>query len=80
MEYRFPLQKNKDTFGGVAFVNATSASNRLNDVALFEHVDAAAGLGMRVMINKKRRTELTFDYAWGQYGASGFYFGINATF
>nr|WP_321452269.1 BamA/TamA family outer membrane protein [uncultured Carboxylicivirga sp.] len=80
MEYRFPLQKNKDTFGGVAFVNATSASNRMNDIGLFEYVDAAAGLGMRVMINKERRTELTFDYAWGQYGAQGFYFGINATF
>ncbi|WP_282037509.1 BamA/TamA family outer membrane protein [Saccharicrinis aurantiacus] len=80
MEYRVPLQKIKDTFGAVAFVNATSASNRMNDVHLFDHVDIGAGVGLRIMINKKRKTNLTLDYAWGKYGARGFYLGINETF
>ncbi|TLX78252.1 hypothetical protein E9993_00815 [Labilibacter sediminis] len=80
VEYRFPLQKNKDTFGAVAFVNATTASNRMNNIHLFDHLDVAGGVGLRIMINKKRRTNLTLDYAWGKYGAKGFYLGINETF
>ena len=80
VEYRFPLQKNKETIGGVVFGSATTASNRLNDIQLFDHVDVAGGVGLRIMINKARRTVLNFDYAVGKYGASGFYIGLNATF
>lgn len=79
-EYRFPLQKNKETLGGVIFVNATSASNRLNDIDLFKYLDYGYGAGLRVMINKKSRTNLTLDYAWGKYGAKGFYLGLNEKF
>ncbi len=79
-EYRFPLQRNKETLGGVVFVNATSCSNRLNDIGLFKYLDLAYGAGLRVMINKKSRANLTLDYAIGEYGSSGFYFGINEVF
>lgn len=80
MEYRFPLQKQKEMFGGVLFVNGTSASNRMGDIGLFKYIDLAYGAGLRVMINKKSRANLNIDYAVGRYGAGGFYFGINEVF
>lgn len=80
LEYRFPLQKESDTFGGVIFVNATTASNSDANLALFSYVEPGFGLGWRIMINKKARTNLTLDYAWGAYGAQGFYLNVNETF
>jgi len=80
VEYRFPLQKNKETFGGVVFLNTTTASNRGADINLFKYLDYAYGTGLRVMINKKSRANLAIDYAFGKYGAGGFYFGINEVF
>lgn len=79
-EYRFPLQKKKEMFGGVIFVNATTASNSDANIGLFKYVNPAYGIGLRVMINKKSRANLNIDYAWGSYGAQGFYFGINEVF
>lgn len=79
-EYRFPLQKHKETWGGVVFVNATAATNRLHDINLLEYIDPAYGVGLRFMVNKKSRANLNIDYAWGKYGAKGFYFGINEVF
>jgi hypothetical protein len=80
IEYRFPLQKNKETFGGVVFVNTTTGSNKMADINLFQHLDYAYGAGLRVMLNKKSRANLNLDFAWGKYGASGFYLGINEVF
>ncbi|UXP33442.1 outer membrane protein assembly factor [Reichenbachiella agarivorans] len=79
-EYRVPLQKTKDTFGAVAFINATTASSRYDDINLFEHLSLGYGAGLRVMINKKSRANLNIDVAWGEGGAAGFYFGINEAF
>jgi hypothetical protein len=64
----------------VLFVNATTASSRSGGVDLFQYLDYAYGLGLRVMINKKSRANLALDMAWGKYGASGFYLGINEVF
>ncbi|MCK5135359.1 MAG: hypothetical protein KAR19_06180 [Bacteroidales bacterium] len=80
IEYRFPLQKNKELLGGVVFVNVTTASNRMGDINLFQYLDYAYGLGLRVMINKKSRTNLSLDFARGKYGAGGFYLGLNEVF
>ena len=79
-EYRFPLLRNKEFLGGVVFVNATTATSKEAGIALFDYLDPAAGVGLRVMINKKSRANLNLDYAWGRYGAQGFYFGINEAF
>jgi hypothetical protein len=79
-EYRFPLQKKKEMFGGVVFVNATTASNSDAHIGLFNYINPAYGVGLRVMINKKSRANLNIDYAWGSYGAQGFYFGLNEVF
>jgi len=80
IEYRFPLQKTKDTFGGTVFVNAASFSNRDLNKALFNQVNPGYGIGLRVMINKENRTTITADYGFGQKGNSGFYLNINETF
>jgi hypothetical protein len=71
---------NNELLGGVVFVNATTASNQEADIQLFSYLDYAGGIGLRVMINKSRRANLSLDYAWGRHGASGFYFGINEVF
>ncbi len=80
VEYRVPLQKHKETFGAVVFLNGTTASSRSNSIALFEYLDVGFGAGLRVMINKKSRANLNIDYAFGRYGAGGFYFGLNEVF
>ena len=80
LEYRFPLQKKKEMFGGVVFINGTTATNRDANINLYEYFDIAYGLGLRVMVIKKSRANLTIDYAWGKYGAQGFYFGLNEAF
>ncbi|TDQ19692.1 surface antigen-like protein [Algoriphagus boseongensis] len=88
-EWRFPLQKEKDTFGGTIFVNgATFSGAKRKDFIgvpntyekLFDKINPGYGLGLRVMINKEKRTTITADYAFGQKGNSGFYLNINESF
>ena len=80
LEWRVPLQREKDTFGAVLFVNGTTATNRDANISLYDYLDVGYGLGLRVMIMKKSRANLALDYAWGRYGAQGFYFGLNEVF
>lgn len=79
-EYRFPLQKNKETFGGTVFVNTSSFNSTTTNQKLFDQFNPGYGLGLRVMINKENRTTITADYGFGQKGNSGFYLNINETF
>lgn len=79
-EYRFPLQKNKETFGGTVFVNAASFNSKTTGEKILEQVNPGYGVGLRVMINKQNRTTITADYAFGQKGNSGFYLNVNETF
>ena len=80
IEYRVPLQKNKETFGAVLFTNFTTVGNSMGDIGLFEYIDVGYGIGLRVMINKESRANLALDLAFWEYGASGFYLGINEVF
>jgi outer membrane protein assembly factor BamA len=80
LEYRFPLQRHKERFGGVVFINSTTADNPVSGIKLFEYNDYAYGAGLRFMVDKKSRANLTIDYAIGKYGSQGFYFGINEVF
>ena len=38
------------------------------------------GAGLRLLLNKRSRTNLATDYAWGKGGARGFYLGIQEAF
>ena len=74
VEYRFPLLRCAQTLGGVIFVNATAASNDFKNEKLFEYVRPAAGVGLRILMNKNTRLNITIDYAIG-WNSQGVYFG-----
>jgi hypothetical protein len=83
LEWRFPINiiKSKpDLLGGVIFKNLTSASDRSTDVNLFQYIVPAAGVGLRIMIQKESRANLTIDYGWGPNGAGAFYLNLNEYF
>lgn len=79
-EWRFPLQQNKETFGGTVFVNAASFSSKTTNEPLFNKINPGYGVGFRVMINKQNRTTISADYGFGQKGNSGFYLNVNESF
>lgn len=79
-EWRFPLQQNKETFGGTVFLNAASFSSKMDNEKLFTKINPGYGVGFRVMINKENRTTIAADYGFGQKGNSGFYLNINESF
>jgi hypothetical protein len=73
-------KKNPDFLGVVTYLNLTSADAPENNIGLLKYINPGYGLGLRLNISKKARTNLAFDYAWGSYGTSGFYLRINETF
>jgi hypothetical protein len=77
-EYRFPISRNK-LFSGVAFLNFQTASDGKN-INLFDQLEPAAGAGLRILFNKKSRTNICIDYAFGKYGSNGLFFGLNEVF
>jgi hypothetical protein len=78
IEYRLPLSEN-GLFGMVFFANATTASNPITGQDLFFSVAPAGGLGLRVKMNKKDRTNICVDYGIGR-SFTGIYFNIRETF
>jgi hypothetical protein len=78
-EYRFPISKCGGLLSGVLFVNGTTANNTIQDLKLFESIKAGYGLGLRVMLDKYSRSNLTLDYAFGEK-SSGFYLAVSETF
>ncbi len=80
MEWRFPLQKNKDKWGAVIFANTTTASNKEAEVNLFKNFNFGTGFGVRYALNEKSRTNLCLDFGIGDNGAKGFYLSVNEVF
>jgi len=78
-EYRFPLSKPGGVLGGVVFVNASTADNPKQNLKLFGSVKAAYGFGLRVMADKKSRTNFCIDYGFGNK-SSGFYLAASEAF
>ena len=78
-EYRFPISKYGGLLGGVLFVNATTANNEAQSLALFESIKLGYGLGLRIMIDKQTRTNLAIDLAIGER-SSAFYLGVSEAF
>jgi hypothetical protein len=79
MEYRGTITPS-GLLGMVAFVNMTSVDNADAGRKLFEDFAPAAGFGLRVLLNKHSRTNLTADYGWGKEGSRGLYLGIQEAF
>jgi len=78
-EYRGLLMSN-GLLGVVAFATMTTVSNEQTGEALFDSVAPSAGGGLRLLLNKRSRTNLCLDFAWGKAGASGVYLAIQEAF
>ena len=64
---------------GTVFTNFVTASNADNNIGLFHSIQPAAGVGLRLLIDKKTRTNLVADYAWGN-NSKGFYLNAGEVF
>jgi hypothetical protein len=78
-EYRFPISQCGGVWGGVLFVNATTATNPVQHTKLFDSVKPGYGLGLRLMVDKQTRTNLAIDMGFGDQ-SSGFYLAATETF
>lgn len=78
VEYRFPILKNK-FISGVTFFNMQSANDEMG-TKLYQIWQPGGGAGLRVLFNKATRTNLCLDYAFGKFGARGFFLGLNEAF
>jgi outer membrane protein assembly factor BamA len=77
-EFRFPLSCNQ-LLSGTVFTNFTTASNSDDSIHLFQYIQPAVGMGLRILIDKASRTNLIVDYAWGR-NSKGFYLNAGETF
>jgi outer membrane protein assembly factor BamA len=77
-ELRFPISCNQ-LLSGTVFTNFTTASDKLRGILLFQYVQPAVGIGLRVLIDKATRTNLVLDYAVGNH-SKGFYLNAGETF
>jgi len=79
-EWRFPLQKTKDKWGAVLFINTTTASNRTEHIGVFNYMQFGYGGGLRFMLSEKNRANLCLDYGFGAHGAQGLFLNLNEYF
>ena len=84
-EYRFGITSN-GLFGGVIFANAETFSNAASTLAgnaslsTFDPVKPAAGLGIRIRMNKFSKANLCIDYGWGTSGSHGLSVNLGEVF
>ncbi|HJT72757.1 MAG TPA: hypothetical protein VJ720_02040 [Chitinophaga sp.] len=78
VEYRFPILRN-NFISGVMFFHLQTANDETG-TKLFQEWQPGGGGGLRILFNKVTRTNLCLDYAWGKYGAKGFFLGLNEAF
>lgn len=79
IEYRGTLTRN-GLLGMVAFLNTTTVTNLADDERLFESFATAGGAGLRLLINKRSKTNLCFDVGFGKQGSKGVYLAIQEAF
>jgi outer membrane protein assembly factor BamA len=78
-EYRWTATKN-GLLGMVAFLNSETLSNEQTGEKLFDSFATGAGVGLRVMLNKRSQTNLCFDVGWGKDGSRAVYFAVQEAF
>jgi outer membrane protein assembly factor BamA len=79
VEYRGALTPN-GLLGFVAFLNSSTIGSSEAGTRLFQSYAPAAGVGLRVLLNKRSRTNFATDWGWGKDGSRGFYLGIQEAF
>jgi outer membrane protein assembly factor BamA len=77
-EYRFPILCS-NLISGTIFGNLTSASDKDRDIRLFQYIQPAVGVGLRILIDKATRTNLVLNYAWGRH-SKAFYLNAGESF
>ncbi len=78
-EYRGTITNN-GLLGFVAFTNVTTIGSVESGDTLFGSYAPGGGAGLRVLLNKRSRTNLCADYGWGKDGSRGFYLAIQEAF
>jgi Omp85 superfamily domain len=79
VEFRDTLTRN-GLLGYVLFLNTTTIAGVSPGERLFESLAPGAGGGLRVLLNKKSRTNLCVDYGVGKQGSRGLYLAIQEAF
>jgi hypothetical protein len=64
----------------VAFVNATTVTNSQTGERLFDSGAIGGGGGLRLLLNKRSRTNLCFDVGFGKDGSHGIYLAVQEAF
>jgi hypothetical protein len=64
--------------GGVVFLNAMATSGTQG--GSFGSFDPGGGVGMRFKFNKHSDTNAAVDFAWGDAGSHGIFFGLQEVF
>src|SRR5215831_117120 len=85
-EWRFRITNN-GVVGGVLFANAESFARPAVNIpqysepgeSLFQAFRYAGGFGIRLMLNRQSRANMTLDFAWGDK-TLGLYFGAGEVF
>jgi hemolysin activation/secretion protein len=79
VEYRTTLTGN-GFLGMVAFLNTTTLSNSGSGERLFDNFAPGAGAGLRILLNKRSKTNLCFDIGVGRAGSRGVYLAVQEAF
>jgi outer membrane protein assembly factor BamA len=79
VEYRWMAKRN-GLLGIVAFLNTETLSDEDAGEELFDSFATGAGVGLRLMMNKRSKTNLAFDVGWGNDGKARIYFAVQEAF
>jgi hypothetical protein len=78
-EYRWTATRN-GLIGMVAFLNAQTFGSEETGEVLFDSFAPGAGLGVRLMLNKRSQTNLCLDIGWAKDGSRAVYFAVQEAF
>ncbi|MFI5184191.1 MAG: BamA/TamA family outer membrane protein [Vicinamibacteria bacterium] len=79
IEYRWTITQN-GLLGMVAFLNTETLSNQEAGEKLFDSFATGAGAGLRLMLSKRSKTNLSVDFGQGKAGSRGLYVGVREAF
>ena len=77
LEYRADLTRS-DLLGAVAFANASRLSDA--EISGSDRWVPAGGAGLRIKLDKDRRSNIAIDVAWGREGSRGLFLAFNEAF
>jgi hypothetical protein len=79
LEYRATLTKN-GLVGMVAFLNGTTVADSQSGEQLFDTLSPGGGLGFRLLVSKRSRTNLCLDVGFGSHRSRGVYVAVEEAF